>query len=308
MNDSFYRSLLDNLMDGVYFVDPDRTITYWNKGAERISGYSKDEVMGKHCHDNILNHVDHKGQCLCKGECPLAQTLKDGKDRKTDLFLQNRNGERVPVSIRISPIREGGKIVGAVESFSDNSAKVAALQRVERLMEENLTDPLTQVGNRRYAEITLQNRFDEIERYNWKFGLLFIDVDHFKRVNDTYGHSVGDMVLKSLADNLSKNLRSFDFIGRWGGEEFIILLVNMHHENQIMEAAERFRMLIANSTIHHQEELIRITVSIGATISCKEDTIDSILQRADQLMYGAKKAGRNRVLFKEAEVAYDAEE
>lgn len=208
MNDSFYRSLLDNLMDGVYFVDPNRTITYWNKGAERISGYSKDEVMGKHCHDNILNHVDYSGNCLCKGECPLAQTLKDGKDRKTDLFLQNRNGERIPVSIRISPILEGGKIVGAVESFSDSSAKVAALQRVERLM----------------------------------------------------------------------------------------------------EAAERFRMLVAKSSIHHQEELIKITVSIGATISCEEDTIDSILQRADHLMYEVKKAGRNRVLFKEAEVAYDAEE
>ena len=297
MNDTFYRNLLDNLMDGVYFVDTDRKITYWNKGAERITGYSPDEVVGSHCFDNLLNHVDYSGRQLCQGKCPLAETIEDGTLRKEDLFLQHKNGERIPVSVRIAPIKADGQIIGAVESFSDNSAKVAALQRVEHLMQENLTDPLTGIGNRRYAEITLQNRFDEISRYNWRFGLLFFDIDHFKQVNDDYGHAAGDCVLKAVADDLARNIRSFDFVGRWGGEEFIILLVNIDSRDILIETADRFRMLVESSHIAIQDKRIQVTVSVGVTISHKDDTIDSLLNRADNLMYESKRNGRNRITF-----------
>jgi len=303
MDESFYRNVLDNLMDGVYFVDTDRRITYWNRGAERITGYYRQEVMGRPCHDNILNHVDTTGECLCQGKCPLAFSLEDGKTRKTDLFLQNKSGERVPVSIKIAPIWEDGRIVGAVESFSDSSAKLAALERVEKLMEENLTDPLTKVGNRRYTEMTLHNRFDEIKRYNWNFGLLFLDIDHFKRVNDNFGHAAGDIALRAVAENLSRNLRSSDFVGRWGGEEFVILLVNVNNQEELIEAADRFRRLIASSKVPYQGRQISVSVSIGATISREDDDFDSILNRADRLLYQAKHLGRNRVesVLKEAE-------
>ncbi len=297
MNETFYRNLLDNLMDGVYFVDTDRKITYWNKGAERITGYSPAEVEGSQCFDNLLNHVDYSGRQLCQDKCPLAETIEDGRLRKEDLFLQHKNGERIPVSVRIAPLKEGGRIIGAVESFSDNSAKVAALQRVEHLMQENLTDPLTGIGNRRYAEITLQNRFDEISRYNWRFGLLFFDIDHFKQVNDDYGHAAGDAVLKAVADDLARNIRSFDFVGRWGGEEFIILLVNIDSRDILIETADRFRMLVESSHIAFHDKRIQVTVSVGVTISHAEDTIDSLLNRADTLMYESKRNGRNRITF-----------
>ena len=297
MNETFYRNLLDNLMDGVYFVDPDRKITYWNIGAERITGYRPGEVIGSLCYDNLLNHVDYSGRRLCEGKCPLAETLEDGKLRKEDLFLQHKNGERIPISVRIAPIKEKGRIIGAVESFIDNSAKVAALQRVEHLMQENLTDPLTGIGNRRYAEITLQNRFDEISRYNWRFGLLFFDIDHFKTVNDNHGHAAGDCVLRTVADNLSRNIRSFDFVGRWGGEEFIILLVNVDSRDILIETADRFRMLIESSHTVVQDKRIQVTISVGVTFSHKDDTIDTLLNRADKLMYESKRNGRNRVTF-----------
>lgn len=295
MNSDFCSELLENILDGVYYVDTERKITFWNRGAERITGYSKEEVMGHRCMDNILMHVDHRGNNLCVNGCPLADSLLDGKVREEELFLHHKNGERIPISVKIAPIYREGRIEGAVELFSDNSAKVAALQRIEKLMEENLTDPLTRVGNRRYAEITLHSRFDEMERYEWRFGLLFVDLDNFKHVNDTYGHSAGDEILTSVSGTLSHNIRSFDFVARWGGEEFIVLLVNIQKEDVLLEIAERFRFLIENSWIHHEEHTISVTASIGATISRSHDTIDSIINRADDLMYRSKKRGRNCV-------------
>jgi len=297
MDESFYMALLDNLADGIYFVDPDRAITYWNKSAERISGYFQNEVVGSHCSDNILNHVDLDGNQLCTSMCPLAKTLKDGKLRHQDVFLQHKNGQRIPVSIHIAPIKKGDRIIGAVESFNDNSNKIAALQRVSQLEEENLTDPLTGIGNRRYTENTLTARLEENERYNWRFALLFIDIDHFKKVNDQYGHAAGDMVLKTITGELLKNLRSFDFIGRWGGEEFLLLLVNMEMEDKVIEIADRLRMLVENSRITYQDKHINVTISVGATISKPDDTMETLVNRTDELMYVSKRKGRNQVTF-----------
>jgi len=113
--DNFYRKILDNLYDGVYFVDPERRITYWNKGAERISGFSAVQVKGKCCAENILVHVDDLGNELCKGDCPLAQTLKDGQTREADVYLHHADGHRIPVKIRVAPIIENGKVAGATE-------------------------------------------------------------------------------------------------------------------------------------------------------------------------------------------------
>jgi len=297
MDESFYRDVLENLADGVYFVDPDRTIIFWNKGAERITGFYKNEVVGKSCYANILNHVDTEGNQLCEHLCPLAKTLQDGKIRTADLFLQHKDGRRVPVSIRIAPMRIGDRIIGAVESFTDSSSTNAALLRVKYLERESLTDPTTGIGNRRYTENTLISRLEENKRYDWKFGFLFIDLDHFKNVNDTYGHSAGDMVLKVIAAELAGNLRSFDFIGRWGGEEFVIILVNMEEEPAVLELAERLRMLVEKSSIAYQDQHIHVTISIGATLSLTDDTLETLVQRADRLMYESKRRGRNRISF-----------
>ncbi|HEY6837725.1 MAG TPA: PAS domain S-box protein, partial [Geobacteraceae bacterium] len=122
----FFRKLLDNLYDGVYFVDRDRLITYWNKGAERISGYTAEEVMGKSCKDSLLVHMDDKGTILCLAGCPLAATMEDRKERRAEVYLHHKDGHRVPVVVRVAPIPDrAGKIIGAVEIFSENSTRMA---------------------------------------------------------------------------------------------------------------------------------------------------------------------------------------
>ncbi len=293
--DGFFRGILDNLHDGVYFVDMNRRITYWNKGAEKITGYESSEAVGRSCSDNLLVHIDDDGVNLCKAGCPLAQTLMDGRERETEAYLQHKDGHRLPVFIRVSPLRDsGGRIVGAVESFSDNSSKAALLQRIDQLQKESLVDPLTGLANRRCIDMKLHSRIDEMRRYGWPCGVLFLDIDNFKIVNDTYGHNVGDGVLMLVARTLSSNLRAHDLLGRYGGEEFVAIITQVDMA-QLHSFADRLRVLVENS--HHDTEYgtIRVTVSIGATVVRPDDTVEAAIKRADLFMYNSKIGGRNRV-------------
>ena len=291
--DTFYKTLLDNLYDGVYFVDRDRRISYWNKGAERITGYAATEVIGKHCYDNILMHTDELGTVLCHGACPLVATITEGTARTNEVYLQHKSGHRVPITVRVAPIREHGEIVGGVEIFTDNTPAAVALARLAELERIAYIDPLTGLANRRYAEIALHARIEELQRYSWQFGVIFIDIDHFKKVNDEFGHAMGDEVLKTVSLTLQNSVRSFDIVSRWGGEEFVALIANVESTDLVM-MANRCLALVEQSTVPALSSL-RITISGGATLARKDDTIETLISRADQLMYRSKESGRNRM-------------
>jgi diguanylate cyclase (GGDEF)-like protein/PAS domain S-box-containing protein len=289
-----YRTLIDNLYDGVYYVDKKRTIQYWNKAAEKITGYKSQQVVGKRCSDNILTHVDPEGNSLCKGMCPLAETISDGFPREAEVYLHHKSGHRVPVSIRATPIRDAqGKIIGAVELFSDISSKEATLLRIKELEALALLDHLTQLANRQFVEMELVNRLEEKKRYGWAFGILFLDIDDFKKINDTYGHDIGDAVLKSVSNTFIGNARPFDLFGRWGGEEFLGIVKNV--DGRILyDIGRRLRLLIKESYLMIDEKKIQVTLSIGGTLARDNDTKDTLVQRADRLMYKSKKGGKNR--------------
>jgi len=291
----FYKNLLDNLYDGVYFVDPKRRISYWNRGAERITGYTEDEVVGSHCWDGILMHVDREGTDLCREGCPVKGVITSGTPTEAEVFLRHKDGHRVPVRVRATPIvNVAGEIIGAVEIFSDNTEKMTALQMVEDLQQQVFIDSLTGLANRRYADITLQARYDEMQRYGWRFGVIMMDLDHFKEINDRFGHGVGDDVLKMVARTLRHSSRSSDIIGRWGGEEFIAVIAGTS-PLRLRRSAERYRLLVEQSTLRVGADALLITLSAGATVAVPGESLDDILKRADRLLYESKGTGRNRV-------------
>jgi diguanylate cyclase (GGDEF)-like protein/PAS domain S-box-containing protein len=294
----FYKTLIENLYDGVYFVDRDRKITLWNKAAERITGFSQDEVLGTRCSDNLLRHVDDQGRPLCEDACPLFFSLQDGQRRSASVFLHHKSGHRLPVTVGVAPITDDqGNIIGGVEIFRDNSTAMAALEQLRELEDLAYLDELTRIANRRYLEIFLTSKFNEFERFGWLFGLIFADLDHFKQVNDTYGHQVGDSALKLVAETLLKNCRSFDLLGRWGGEEFLCVLCNPIGEKQLLAIAERLRRLVASTWVTLPERAIKVTVSLGITLVRPQDTMETLMQRADALLYRSKAAGRNCITY-----------
>jgi diguanylate cyclase (GGDEF)-like protein/PAS domain S-box-containing protein len=259
IDQSFHEKLLDSLHDGVYFVDRNRKILYWNTGAERLTGYSAAEVVGHFCGDNILMHTDEAGCLLCENGCPLAQTIADGQHREHELFFRHKLGHRVAVSVRAAPITNSyGEIIGAVEVFSDVTAKKHIERRVGELEDLVYLDALTEVPNRRYLELRVQQAVQEVVQFNRRIGLLMIDLDDFKQVNDQHGHATGDLALKSLSKSLSLTLRSSNVIGRWGGEEFLVLVAGTTPDG-LRSYAERCRQKIAEMEIPLPTGQLRIT-------------------------------------------------
>jgi len=295
MDEVFTRTLLDNLHDGVYYVDRNRVIRYWNKAAEQITGYPASQVIGSCCADNILRHVDAAGHQLCQEGCPLALTLIDGQRRQTALYLHHKGGHRVPVLIRIAPIVQDGETVGAVEVFGLNSRGDDLEAELSELRKLACVDALTDIPNRRHIEQRLRSAIDELNRYGVQSGVLLFDVDHFKEVNDTFGHPVGDRVLQMVAKTMRGDVRSVDTIGRWGGDEFLCEASHTTHE-LLFTVAERLRLLVASSTLMVDGRSVAVTISVGATMARMGDTPQSIVSRADKLLYQAKRAGRNRLV------------
>jgi len=291
-NDSYAR-IVENLHDGLYLVDKDRKIAFWNKAAEQISGFAASEVIGKACFDNILTHVDSEGNNLCIGGCPLAACIADGKPREAEVYMHHKNGHRIPVSVRASTLTDrDGNTIGGIELFTDISNTKANQLRLKELESLALLDTLTQLANRRYIESEIHNRLEEKNRFNASFGILFIDIDHFKQFNDAYGHDVGDKVLKFISNTFLANSRPFDLYGRWGGEEFIGVIRNINESN-LKDIGNKVRHLVEKSYLMHHGRTLQVTISVGATLVCGNDNIESLIKRADMLLYESKAAGRN---------------
>jgi diguanylate cyclase (GGDEF)-like protein/PAS domain S-box-containing protein len=295
--DGFERAVIDHLYDGVYYVDRARRIRYWNQGAERLTGYEATAVVGQFCYQNLLNHVDAAGKQLCRSGCPLAATMGDGEPREAEIFLRHREGHRVPVRVRTTPVRDReGTIIGAVEIFDDNTELSAARREVRELRDVVMRDPLTNLPNRRHFEMSMATRIAELAGYGRRFGLLIADIDRFKRVNDRHGHAAGDIALRTVARTLLESSRAGDDIARFGGEEFVLTITGVD-EAALREIAERFRALVEQSRVLAGERDLRITISMGGTIAEVGDTAEAIFGRADAALYRAKDDGRNRVVL-----------
>ncbi|MGQ9818158.1 MAG: sensor domain-containing diguanylate cyclase, partial [bacterium] len=252
-----------------------------------------EEIIGKHCSDDILVHITEEGHKCCDNNdlCPLLKVLNTRNSYEGDFYFKHRDGYRVLVHIKSFPVFDNNQnIIGVREIFYDNSEINGLNSRIKELEQLALLDTLTRIGNRRYIEIQLRSRLNEYNRFGWQFGFLFIDIDHFKKINDHFGHNVGDRVLKMVANVLIKNCRSFDLAGRWGGEEFIVIVPHIN-DNQLYTIAHKFKHLIAFSSLKIDSNIINVTVSIGATLSQPKDTLKSIIKRTDRLMYESKKMG-----------------
>ena len=160
----------------------------------------------------------------------------------------------------------------------------------EQLTQLAMTDKLTGLYNRAKLDELLQDELNRSKHFQHTFGLAIMDIDHFKKINDTHGHQVGDMILKEIGELITKELRSTDKVIRWGGEEFLLIYVETD-QKEVLKRAEELRLQIEQ---HLFSISSMITASFGLTLYTKNDTIDSIIQRADNALYIAKKNGRNR--------------
>ncbi len=299
--ETFFTELLNHLDEGAYILDKNRRIILWNKAAEKITGYSASEVVGKSCQDNILRHIDKEGNNLCEKGCPMLLILQGEKTIEADVFLHHKEGYRLPVHIR-------GLLLPPLFLQDKNQQQVSPLAlelfhpiwqglfvHTEDLNRLALLDPLTESLNRRGLESLFYLRLQEMLSFKKKIAILFFDLDNFKSFNDTYGHSLGDRILTNTAKTIQHTLRPFDLFSRWGGEEFVAVLF-VDDISQVPLIAERCRTLIASQFIEWNKNSLRVTASIGATVLTIPEGLDSAIERADHLMYQAKRQGKNRIV------------
>jgi diguanylate cyclase (GGDEF)-like protein len=261
-----------------------------------LTGFSADEVVGRRCRDGVLNHCDAAGTVMCGAHCPLLETMLDGHVREVHAFLHHKDGYRRPVCVRAAPLcDEADRIIGAVEIFHDDGPLLAVHRWIAALERASWTDPLTDIGNRRFGEMTLAGWLAQHDQFEWPFGLLVIDIDHFKAVNDTYGHELGDEALRILAHTLVHGSGMGDHVGRWGREEFVTLVADVDVA-ELHSSAERLRTLVARPTFSVAGARVPLTMSIGGTVATAGDSAASLIRRADSLLYAANHAGRNRVI------------
>ena len=267
----FHKLLLDDLYDAVYFVDPERRILYWNHAAEALSGFSASEVVGRRCSDDLLCHVDEAGRNLCQNDCPLSHSMHSGLRGKADVYMRCKDGHRLAVSVRVVPILDAdNRALGAVEVFSNIASRKQLERRNVELKKMAFLDPLTQLANRRFLDAKLRQSLDELALFGRIFGVLLMDLDRFKRVNDSFGHSAGDVVLEHVARTISSSVRAGDTVGRWGGEEFLAILPDAD-ETQTRLMAERCRVLVRNSSVPVAETSVSLTMS-SAPLFCASTT------------------------------------
>jgi len=285
-------AVIETAIDGVMIIDANGLIETFNRACEQIFGWQADEIIGQSVMLLVPEDVLDLQHRQPSGAGAESQRLLDGVVGQTRTVQGVRlDGALFPLEVALSQTDHAGKVV-YVAILRDITAEVAARERMFTLATQ---DGLTGLRNRRYFMEGAEAEFARGRRHQRSLALLIIDADHFKQVNDTFGHNAGDAVLRRLAEMCRVNLREIDLIGRIGGEEFAIAMPEADLD-AARTAAERIRSCLADQTVMVDGEGVRFTVSVGIAMAEERDnSIDDLMRRADQALYQAKHAGRNRV-------------
>lgn len=297
------RTVLESLPTGVYIVDRDRKILLWNRGAEQISGFLAQDVIGRHCSENLLGHCNVEERCICTTHCPLNETMRDGQTRQAELFLRHKDGHRVAVRIRAVPLRdENGTIIGAAESFDE----YRFADRRERLLTplEGI-DTLSRVTDLPVNNITaevLQEHVEAFARHLAPFSILRIHLDRLAQFRKDRGLEPADALLKVIAQTIRTVMKSSDFLGCWAENEFLAIIAT-RRPHALEKVAERIRSLVSSAGVVWWGDLVSLTVSVGGVVIEPADTAEMLLDRADLALETCLQNGGNRIEIRTLEVA-----
>jgi diguanylate cyclase (GGDEF)-like protein/PAS domain S-box-containing protein len=292
----------------VVITDLEGKISYVNPKFTTLTGYSLEEVLGKN------PKIIQSGHTPRETYQAMWQALRAGQAWSGELLNKKKNGDFYWELEIIAPARDhAGQIINYIavkEDITQRKQAEQALQKANQQLERNLQeiqklqdslreqairDPLTGLYNRRFLEEAIEREFHRAARLAQPLSLVMLDIDHFKTVNDTYGHAAGDVCLVALAQLLADNVRKSDIVCRYGGEEFLLMLLDTGLESAVQHA-EKIRSLFETTEIVFEGKPIKATISLGmAAYPAHGKNHEEVIKKADQALYAAKNAGRNRV-------------
>lgn len=281
LNDDTYKAVLESLATGVYIVDRERKILLWNNGAEEITGYRRQEVIGRSCFDNLLMHCDENSTLLCGLACPLQQTMRDGKPCQADVYLRHKDGQRVPVRIRAVPVRnEDGTIIGAAESFDERVLLPEGNIHPNNRAVRDHTDGLTGILDEHSIQSHLSASLLDFTEFHVPFCVLAIEIDKLNEFRDSHGRKAEEAVVSVVARTLSRNLHVDDRIGRWSGSRFLVIVMDCPAAS-LSKLAEMLSRIVSLAGIPWWGDRLSVTVSVGATSARPDDTSESLIERVE---------------------------
>ncbi|MET0081782.1 MAG: diguanylate cyclase [Sedimenticola sp.] len=284
-----FRRLLEAAGQGIIGIDAEGRATFANPAALRMLGYEEPELIGQGTHA-LIHHSYPNGESYPVEQCRMLAPFRDGRMRRvSDEVLWRSDGSSFPTEYVTAPILSNDRVEAIAVIFDDISDRHRMLQELEYQASH---DYLTRLLNRNRLREQLLKEQERSDRYGDPVSVIMYDIDKFKAINDNFGHDRGDSVLQEITAVVGEQLRTLDHHGRWGGEEFIIVLPG----TQISGAAylaERCRQAVAG---HSLEDVDGVTISCGVVQYESGESAESLLKRADECLYRAKDAGRNCVV------------
>ncbi len=292
--------VFDTVNLGVVILDKQMRVQYWNNWMAVHSGYTKERMIGANLVEIFPNLNEPAFLRSFKSVLKFGNFYYFSQKLHRFLFPMKTfssfqsDYEYMQQSCSLCPIRDDSNAITHICITVQDVTEIANYEK--KLIELNMRDSLTGAYNRRFLTRRLDEEFERHKRYERSLSLLMIDIDHFKNVNDTYGHQIGDCILKSVASEISHTLRKVDLLVRYGGEEFCCILPETGLESALV-LAERIRSTIEQKEHEFDPLKIRITISIGVhEFKGNLDSADTLLRKADEALYLAKEAGRNQVI------------
>lgn len=287
-----YKAIVKAINQPLSIVTADNIICYWNSASERLTGYKSEEIIGQPYNNaQFLAQPENGSSTRNYG---IKTVLKNGIPATWKGFIIRKNGQRVPVEVNISPIRDerNNEIIGAVGIMHDISVLTSIEQTVREILVTSRVDHLSGVNNRQATDGILESEIERALRYSQPLSVIMLDLDDFKKFNDNYGHETGDVVIREVGSILNFNLRLPDSVGRWGGEEFVIILPGSSLEKG-RQTGKRICEYIADLQIPGLDR--KVTASLGVAEHNPKLSAADLLANADKAMYVAKQNGKNQV-------------
>jgi PAS domain S-box-containing protein len=282
-NPGILQAILESLHSGVYFVGRDQKILFWNQGAERITGYLSQEVVGHYCGDFFPTPSEDKpGVCQIGGA--LTDVLRDGKPSYSDVAIRHRAGHQVFLRVWAAPIRDSdGVIVGASESFDEDRTSRDSDRRHRKLDEHGCTDPASGALSFGYIRTILKECLLTLDEHGLPFGIAYVRINRLPELSAQYGPVALRGILHAVAETITNGLRPTDFVGRLNDDTFLAILPECN-AFEADHAAARLQNVARNMTVKWWGDEFQVTAIIAAVGAERCDTMESLIARIDARM------------------------
>jgi diguanylate cyclase (GGDEF)-like protein/PAS domain S-box-containing protein len=293
-----YRHILDGLQIGVSVLDLEKKIVFWSDGAEQITGYSRIDVVGHSCRENIFLHCNEISCEMCGVKCSIRAALHDGKPVQTIGLIHHKSGQRAPARTWATPLRDKhGSIIGIIQTFEaefavagpdpDDRGRNDRSMNDHSMNDRGCLDQVTGLPNQTIMQSHLREKLATLAELQIPFGIVCAEIAELSQFRARYGQEAATALLQVMARTLRNTVWPTDFVGRWSEGQFLTILSGCG-ESALQAVSERMHKLMAGAAIHWWGEELSVAVSMGRASALASDTIDSLLQRAQHELGGNK--------------------